>query len=107
MKYFKMQRETSFQEQMIMDLLLCGGGRDEDPLDYLLDEFRGSVRTFLEEALRAECDIFLGFGPYERGTGRTDSRNGYWERGKRTPPKEIMGILKSLFHSRTSTDCGR
>lgn len=97
MKYFKTERETSCQKQVIMDLLLGGGGTGEDPLDYLLDEFRGSVKKFLEEALRAECDLFLGVGPYERGIGRPDSRNGYWERDLET----VFGLMEDLRIPRT------
>jgi len=97
MNYFKTERKTSFQEQVVMDLLLGEGDNEHDPLDYLLDEYRGSVKAFLEEALRAECDIFLGFGPYERGIGRPDSRNGYYERDLET----IFGLLEDLRIPRT------
>lgn len=76
MKLFKAERETSFQEQVMMELLLGMGDTEEDPLDYLMDECRGSVKAFLEDALRAECDMFLGFGRYERAIGRAESRNG-------------------------------
>lgn len=97
MKYFKTERETSFSEQMIHDLLLSAGDTQEDPLDYLFDECRGSVKAFLEEVLRAECDMFLGFEHYERGIGRPDSRNGYYERDL----ESVFGLLEDLRIPRT------
>jgi putative transposase len=97
MKYFKTERETSFGEQVVMDLLAGMGDPKEDPLDFLFDEYRGSVKAFLEEALRAECDMFLGFDPYERGIGRADSRNGYYERDL----ESVFGLLEDLRIPRT------
>lgn len=49
MKLFKTERETSFQEQVMMDLLLSIGNMEEDPLDYVFDECRGSVKALLED----------------------------------------------------------
>lgn len=97
MKYFKTERESSFSEQMILDLLLSAGETQDDPLDYILDECRGSIKTFLDEVLRAECDLHLGFSPYERGIGRQDSRNGYYERDL----ESVFGLLEDLRIPRT------
>lgn len=95
MKYFEIESEASFREQVMLDLLLSA--REEDPLDYLLDGCRGSVKAFLEEALRAECDLFLGFNPYRRGIGKPDSRNGYYERDL----ESVFGLLEDLRIPRT------
>ena len=97
MKLFKTERETSFQDQTLTDLLLSLGDTGEDPLDFLFDELRLSVKAFLEETLRAECDMHLGFAPYERGLGRPDSRNGYYERDLET----VFGLLEDLQIPRT------
>jgi len=97
MKYFREYQEISFSEKMVFELLLTSGDREQDPLDYLLDEYRGSVKVFLEEALRAECDIHLGFAPYKRGIGRPDSRNGYYQRDLET----VFGLLEDLKIPRT------
>lgn len=97
MKLFKTEGETSFQEQVMMDLLLGMGDTHEDPLDYVFDECRGSVKVFLEEVLRAEYDMYLGFARYERGIGRPDSRNGYYERDL----ESVFGLLEDLRIPRT------
>lgn len=97
MKYFKTEREASFNEQVVLDLLLGKSAQEEDPLDCLLDEYRGSVKVFLEEALRAECDLHLGFDPYKRGIGKPDSRNGYYERDL----ESVFGLLEDLRIPRT------
>lgn len=34
MKYFKTEKETSFNEQVALDLPLGKGAQDEDPLDF-------------------------------------------------------------------------
>jgi putative transposase len=97
MEYFKTESEPSFSEQVVLDLLLSTGDSDQDPLDYLMDEFRGSLKVFLENVLRAECDLMLGFAPYERGIGRPDMRNGYYERDLET----VFGLLEDLRIPRT------
>jgi putative transposase len=97
MKYFKTERETSFREQVVMDLLMNPGDSEHDPLDCLLDEYRGSVKAFLEEVLRAERDMYMGLGPYERGIGKPDSRNGYYERDL----ESVFGVLEDLRIPRT------
>lgn len=103
MKLFNTKRETSFSEQMMMDLLLSVGDTEEDPLDYLLDECRGSIKTFLEDALTTELDMFLGFGHYERVTGKPDSRNGYYERDL----ESVFGLLEDLKIPRTRNNTFR
>ena len=103
MNYFKTEKETSFQEQVILDLLINAGDTEEDPLDYILDECRGSIKTFLEEALRTECDLHLGFDPYQRGIGRPDSRNGYYERDLEC----VFGLLEDLRIPRTRNNTFR
>jgi putative transposase len=97
MKYFKTEREASFNEEVVLDLLLGKGSQEEDPLDCLLDEFRGSVKAFLEEALRAECDLHLGFAPYKRGIGKPDNRNGHYERDL----ESVFGLIEDLRIPRT------
>jgi putative transposase len=97
MNYFKIESEPSFREQVMLDLLIGVTRTEEDPLDYLLDECRGSVKVFLEEVLRAECDLFLGFDPYERRIGKPDSRNGYYERDL----ESVFGLLEDLRIPRT------
>ena len=90
MKYFKTEKEASFNEQVVLDLLFGKGGEKEDPLDCLLDEYRGSVKVFIDKALRAERDLHLGYDPYERGIGKPDSRNGYYERDL----ESVFGLLE-------------
>ena len=97
MKYFETKKESSFSEEVILDLLLSIGDKEEDPLDYILDKCRGSVRAFLEELLRTECDLHLGFDPYQRGIGKQDSRNGYYERDL----ESVFGLLEDLRIPRT------
>ena len=103
MRYFKTERQSSFSEQVILDLLVSPRGNEEDPLDYILDECRGSIKTFLEEVLRAECDLHLGFNPYERGIGKRDSRNGYYERDL----ESVFGLLEDLRIPRTRNNTFR
>lgn len=95
MQYFKTESQQSFKEELISELLMST--REDDPLDHLLDGLRGSIKGFLEEALRAECDHHLGLGPYKRGIGRVDSRNGYYERDLET----VFGLLEDLRIPRT------
>lgn len=96
MQLFKTETETSFPGEVSLDLLLSAN-EHEDPLDYLFDECRSSVKAFLEDALRAECDLFLGFSPYERGIGKPDSRNGYYERDL----ESVFGLMEDLRIPRT------
>lgn len=97
MKYFRTERESSFSEQVMLDILLTSGDAEYDPLDYLFDEMRGSVKVLLEEVMRAECDLYLGFAPYQRGIGKPDSRNGYYKRDLET----VFGLLEDLKVPRT------
>jgi putative transposase len=97
MNYFKTEKEASFREQIVLDLLLGKTAQEEDPLDYLLDEYRGSIKEFIEEALRAECDLHLGYDPYKRGIGKPDSRNGYYERDL----ESVFGLIEDLRIPRT------
>lgn len=97
MEYLGTERGSSFSEQVVLEILLSTGDAEYDPLDYLLDEFRGSLKVFLEEVLRTECDLHLGFAPYERGIGRPDRRNGYYERDLET----VFGLLEDLRIPRT------
>jgi len=97
MKYFKTEVEPSFNEQVMIDLLVAMGDSKEDPLDFVLDAHRSSVRAFLEEVLRTECDLHLGFDRYERRIGKPDSRNGYYERDLET----VFGLLEDLRIPRT------
>jgi putative transposase len=96
-EYFKTWRETSFTEEMVLDLLVNAGDKDEDPLDCLLNQYRGSLKRFLEEAMRVECAHHLGFAPYQRGIGKPDSRNGYYTRDLET----VFGLLEDLQIPRT------
>ena len=97
MEYFRTEQGSSFSEEVVLELLFSTGDPEHDPLDYLLDEFRGSLKVFLEGVLRAECDLHIGFGPYERGIGKPDSRNGYYERDLET----VFGLLEDLHIPRT------
>jgi len=92
MKYFGIQSETSFRKEVIADLLASIGETDEDPLDYIAEECRISVKALLEEVMRAELDLHIGFEPYGRGAGRADSRNGYYERDL----ESVFGLLEDL-----------
>jgi len=96
MKYLAKEQPVSFEERMLADLLY-GSADADDPLDYLMDEFRGSVKAFLETALVAERDLFLGFDVYERGIGKADLRNGYYERDL----ESVFGLLEDLRIPRT------
>lgn len=100
MKYFGIGRETSFPKDEMIDLLLSIGETDEDPLDYILEECRSSTKVFLEEVMRTECDLHLGFEPYKRGIGKQDSRNGYYERDLET----VFGLLEDLRIPRTRSN---
>lgn len=101
--YFKTDRQSSFSEELFLDLLVNSGESKDDPLDYILDECRGSIKVFLESALRAECDLHLGFSPYKRGIGKPDSRNGYYERDLET----VFGLLEDLRIPRTRNNTFR
>lgn len=81
MKEFQKESRFSFSDEMLAELLFSVGPSDEDPLDVLMEEFRGPMmRKFLEEALELERDIHLGYDCYQRGIRKEDSRNGYYER---------------------------
>jgi putative transposase len=97
MRYFDSDSRKSFSEELILDLLLNPGEGVDDPLDYIMDECRGSMQVFLEEAMRIECDHHLGFSRYERGIGREDSRNGYYERDL----ESVFGLMEDLRIPRT------
>lgn len=97
MRYFKSEAEVSFSERVMLELLSSVCDRDEDPLDLLFDQFRGTTKAFIEELLRVECDEQIGFGRYERGVGRPDSRNGYYERDL----ESVFGLLEDLRIPRT------
>lgn len=103
MRLFKTERQTSFSEQMVIDLLINARAGQDDPLDCILDECRGSIKVFLEGILRAECDLHLGFDPYERGIGKPDSRNGYYERDL----ESVFGLLEDLRIPRTRNNTFR
>lgn len=103
MEYFKTDHEISFPQRMMLDLLLSSQNNQDDPLDYILDECRGSIKVFLEGMLRAECNLHLGFNPYERGIGRQDSRNGYYERDL----ESVFGLLEDLKIPRTRNNTFR
>ncbi len=92
MKYFEEKRETSFPRDAIVELLESVADTEEDPLDYIFDECRGSVKAFLEDVLKVEFDLYLGFEPYKRGIGKPDSRNGYYERDL----ESVFGLLEDL-----------
>ncbi len=92
MDYFGIESETSFRREVIADLVASIGETEEDPLDYILEECRGSVKSLLEEVLRTEFDLHLGFEPYERRVGKRDSRNGYYERDL----ESVFGLLEDL-----------
>jgi putative transposase len=102
MEYFKTEAASSCSEEVVADLLFDSFD-SEDPLDYLLDEFRGSVKSFLESALEAERDLSLGFDAYRRGIGKSDSRNGYYERDL----ESVFGLLESLRIPRTRNNTFR
>lgn len=102
MKYLAKESPVSFEEQMLAELLYSSADTD-DPLDYLMDEFRGSVKAFLEAALVAERDMFLGFDVYQRGIGKADSRNGYYERDL----ESVFGLLEDLRIPRTRNNTFR
>ncbi|MDM7913568.1 MAG: IS256 family transposase, partial [Methanotrichaceae archaeon] len=65
--------------------------------DRIFDGCRGTVKTLLEQAMRPECDMHIGFIPYERGVGKPDSRNGYYERDL----ESVFGLLENLRVPRT------
>lgn len=97
MEYFKTETQPSFSEEAFLDLMFSATDRQEDPLDYLLDECRGLVKRLIEGVLRLERDVHLGFDRYQRGIGRPDSRNGYYERDLET----VFGLLEDLRVPRT------
>lgn len=70
---------------------------EDDPLDYLFDGFRSSAKKFLELALDAELENWLGYKPYERGDDRADYRNGYTYRCL----ESVFGVLEHLAVPRT------
>ena len=94
---FEVGERKSFFEETILDILLTERESEEDPLDYIMDECRDSVKKLLEEAMRIERDHHLGFGRYERGIGKEDSRNGYYERDL----ESVFGLMEDLHIPRT------
>jgi putative transposase len=92
------ERGFSFSDETLAELLCSVGQSNEDPLDLVMDEFRGPMlRKFLEQALEVERDVHLGFLSYERGIPKEDSRNGYYERDIEL----AVGLIENLRVPRT------
>jgi putative transposase len=88
----------SFSDETLAELLFSVCRGSEDPLDLLLDEFRGPMlKRFLEEALEVERDLHLGFCSHARGIPKEDSRNGYYERDFEL----AVGLVENLRVPRT------
>lgn len=88
----------SFSDEMLAELIFEACRTDEDPLDVVIDEFRGTLlKRFLEQALEVERDLHLGFSSYTRGIAKQDSRNGYYERDIEL----AVGLVESLRVPRT------
>ena len=98
MNELRNEARFSFSDEMLAELLFSVCQTNEDPLDLLLDEFRGPfLKRFLEQALEVERDLHLGFSSYTRGVAKEDSRNGYYERDIEL----AVGIVESLRVPRT------
>lgn len=98
MKEFGLEARFSFSDEMLAELLFSVGDSNGDPLDMVLDEYRGPMlKRFLEQALEVERDLHLGFGSHERGIGKQDSRNGYYERDIEL----AVGVIEGLRVPRT------
>lgn len=96
MKFIR-QDPFYLSEQSEGELLWSMLQGEDDPLDLLFDEFKSSARKFLEWALDAELENWLGYKPYERGEDRPDQRNGYTYRCL----ESVFGVLENLAVPRT------
>jgi len=98
MHEFETESSISFRDSVIMELLFSVGDTNEDPMDVVIDEFRGPMlRSFVERALEIERDIHLGFASHRRGIPKEDSRNGYYTRDIEL----AVGVIEGLRVPRT------
>jgi len=94
---FEREKQNPFSDDYLLDLLESAVSSDDDPLDLVFDEFRGSVKALIEELLRVEFNLHIGCDPYERTEARNDSRNGFYERDIET----VFGVIEGLRVPRT------
>lgn len=91
-------RTVSFLARTLTELVFSTQDCEDDPLDLIFDEFRGTnVKRFLEDLLELERDLFLGFASHVRGVRKPDQRNGYYERDLEL----TLGVIEGLRVPRT------